>query len=111
AQVLSGSKSQRWLVITKAICPWVSTAALGRPVVPDVKNSQQGLSLSTAALGTDAPKAPSISWATESARDGIALAPLSHSSSVSGCARLTAEATSGNSVWQRNTLGCVTSAI
>ena len=37
---------------TKAIWPWVSTAALERPVVPEVKKNQQGSSYSTAALAT-----------------------------------------------------------
>jgi hypothetical protein len=32
------------LVTTKAIWPWVSTAALERPVVPEVKKNQQGSS-------------------------------------------------------------------
>ena len=32
---------------TKAIWPWVSTAALERPVVPEVKKNQQGSSYST----------------------------------------------------------------
>ncbi len=34
--VVPGIRSQRWLVTTNAICPWVSTPALGRPVVPEV---------------------------------------------------------------------------
>ena len=37
--------------MTNAIWPWVSTAALGRPVVPEVKKNQQGSSCSTAASG------------------------------------------------------------
>ena len=43
-------RSARWLVTTKAIWPWVSTAALERPVVPEVKKNQQGSSYSTAAF-------------------------------------------------------------
>ena len=50
ASVVPGIRSQRWLVTTKAIWPWVSTAALERPVVPEVKKNQQGSSYSTAAL-------------------------------------------------------------
>ena len=37
-----GSKSARWLLTTKAICPWVSTAAFGLPVVPEVKKNHSG---------------------------------------------------------------------
>ncbi len=37
--------------MTNAIWPCVSTAALGRPVVPEVKKNQQGSSCSTAAVG------------------------------------------------------------
>jgi hypothetical protein len=43
------------LVTTKAICPCVSTAAFGLPVVPEVKKNQQGSSRSTGAAGTDRP--------------------------------------------------------
>ena len=42
--VVPGIRSARWLVMTKAIWPWVSTAALERPVVPEVKKNQQGSS-------------------------------------------------------------------
>ena len=42
--VVPGIRSARWLVTTKAIWPWVSTAALERPVVPEVKKNQQGSS-------------------------------------------------------------------
>ena len=31
-----GIRSARWFVTTNAIWPWVSIAALGRPVVPEV---------------------------------------------------------------------------
>ena len=55
ASVVPGIRSQRWLVTTKAIWPCVSTAALGRPVVPEVKKNQQGSSYSTAAAGQGAP--------------------------------------------------------
>ena len=34
--IVPGIRSHRWLVTTKAIWPWVSTPALGLPVVPDV---------------------------------------------------------------------------
>ncbi len=34
--VVPGTRSQRWLVTTKFIWPWVSIAAFGRPVVPEV---------------------------------------------------------------------------
>ena len=44
-------RSQRWLVTTNAIWPCVSTAALERPVVPEVKKNQQGSSCSTGASG------------------------------------------------------------
>ena len=47
--VSPGIRSARWFVTTKAICPWVRTEALGRPVVPEVKKNQQGSSRSTAA--------------------------------------------------------------
>ncbi len=47
AEVRPGIRSQRWLVTTKAIWPWVSTEALGRPDVPEVKKNQQGSSRST----------------------------------------------------------------
>ena len=46
--------------MTKAIWPWVSTAALERPVVPEVKKNQQGSSYSTAALSTLAPVCAAI---------------------------------------------------
>ncbi|MCV5968540.1 AMP-binding protein, partial [Lactococcus petauri] len=36
-------------MITKAIWPWVRTAALGRPVVPEVKKNQHGSSCTTSA--------------------------------------------------------------
>ncbi len=36
SSVVPGIRSARWLVITKPIWPCVSTAALGRPVVPEV---------------------------------------------------------------------------
>ena len=42
--VVPGIRSARWLVTTNAIWPWVSTAALERPVVPEVKKNQQGSS-------------------------------------------------------------------
>ena len=51
AEVRPGIRSQRWLVTTKAIWPWVSTAAFGRPVVPEVKKNQQGSSRSTGDFG------------------------------------------------------------
>ena len=47
--VVPGNRSARWLVATKAIWPCVSTAALGRPVVPEVKKNQQGSAYSTSA--------------------------------------------------------------
>ena len=34
--VVPGIRSARWLVTTKPIWPWVSTPALGLPVVPEV---------------------------------------------------------------------------
>ena len=49
--VVPGIRSQRWFVMTKAIWPCVSTAAFGRPVVPEVKKNQHGSSCSTAATG------------------------------------------------------------
>ena len=48
--MVPGMRSARWLVTTKAIWPWVSTAALERPVVPEVKKNQQGSSYSTAGI-------------------------------------------------------------
>ena len=50
---------------TKAIWPWVSTAALERPVVPEVKKNQQGSSYSTAAFATSAPACAAIASPTD----------------------------------------------
>src|SRR5215213_930869 len=47
--VVPGNRSAKWLVTTNAIWPCVSTAALGRPVVPEVKKNQQGSVYSTSA--------------------------------------------------------------
>ena len=51
--------------MTKAIWPWVSTAALERPVVPEVKKNQQGSSYSTAAFSTAAPACAAIASPTD----------------------------------------------
>ena len=63
--VVPGIRSARWLVTTKAIWPWVSTAALERPVVPEVKKNQQGSSYSTAALSIAAPACADIASLTD----------------------------------------------
>src|SRR5450631_4090540 len=63
--------------MTKAIWPWVNTAALDRPVVPEVKKNQQGSSYSTPAFSKFAP-------------------------AYSLIAALTATAWSGKSPWHRN---------
>ena len=55
AEVRPGIRSQRWLVTTKAIWPWVRTEAFGRPVVPEVKKNQQGSSRSTGTSAGDLP--------------------------------------------------------
>src|SRR3954467_4510616 len=55
ACAVPGIKSQRWFVTTNAICPCVRTAALGRPVVPEVKKNQHGSSYSTEAVGAAWP--------------------------------------------------------
>ena len=49
--MVPGIKSPKWLFTTNANWPCVNTAALGRPVVPDVKKNQQGSSCSTEAAG------------------------------------------------------------
>jgi len=51
--------------MTKAIWPWVSTAALERPVVPDVKKNQQGSSYSTSAASMAAPAWAAIASLTD----------------------------------------------
>src|SRR5882724_3114713 len=63
--VVPGIRSARWLVMTKAIWPWVSTAALERPVVPDVKKNQQGSSYSTSAASMAAPAWAAIASLTD----------------------------------------------
>ena len=59
--------------MTNAICPCVSTAALERPVVPEVKKNQQGPSCSTAAAGTCPRAAVGLNQGVEV---GIAEGPL-----------------------------------
>ena len=101
ASVVPGIRSARWLVTTKAIWPWVSTAALERPVVPEVKKNQQGSSYSTAALSTLAP-----AWRGDHLRRPIvspkAPSPIRQMKSSAGLAAATAAAWSGKSPWQRN---------
>src|ERR1035437_1562683 len=58
-------RSARGLVTTKAIWPWVSTAALERPVVPEVKKNQQGSSYSTTASSISAPACAAIASLTD----------------------------------------------
>ena len=65
-----GVRSARWLVTTKPIWPWVSTAALERPVVPEVKKNQQGSSCSTATFATLAPACDAMASATERSPNG-----------------------------------------
>src|SRR5712691_676717 len=60
-----GMRSARWLVTTKAIWPWVSTAAFERPVVPEVKKNQQGSSYPTPAFSILAPAWAAIASPTD----------------------------------------------
>ena len=64
------SGRQRWLVITNAIWPWVSTAAFERPVVPEVKKNQQGSSYSTLASSTCRAGCAAMTSLTDFRRSG-----------------------------------------
>src|ERR1700730_18414283 len=95
-------RSLRWLVTTKAIWPWVRTAALGRPVVPDVKKNQQGSSYSTPVFSTAAPACAAIASLTDLSAN--APSPIRQMKPSAGLAACTAAAWSGKSPWQRNAL-------
>ena len=97
--VVPGVRSARWLVTTKPIWPWVSTAALERPVVPEVKKNQQGSSCSTATFSTLGRHATRSHRATDvSPKRAL---PIRQVKSSAPC-RFTAAACSGKSPWHRN---------
>src|SRR6266436_4690341 len=100
--VVPGIRSARWLVTTKAIWPWVSTAALERPVVPEVKKNQQGSSYSTLASSTLAPACAVIASLTDFSPS--VPSPIRQVKASAGLEALTAAACSGKSPWQRNAL-------
>src|SRR6266480_697925 len=102
SSVVPGIRSARWLVTTKAIWPWVSTAALERPVVPEVKKNQQGSSYSTPASSTLAPACAAIASLTDFSPS--VPSPIRQVKASAGLAALTAAAWSGKSPWQRNAL-------
>src|ERR1700726_2982798 len=95
-------RSLRWLVMTKAIWPWVSTAALERPVVPEVKKNQQGSSYSTLASSMPAPACAAIASRTDVSPN--APPPIRQVKASAGLAASTAAAWSGKSPWQRKAL-------
>src|SRR5882762_1238405 len=100
--VVPGIRSARWLVMTKAIWPWVSTAALERPVVPDVKKNQQGSSYSTSAASMAAPAWAVIASLTDFSPN--APSPIRQMKTSAGLAASTAAAWPGKSPWHRNAL-------
>src|SRR6266568_1676418 len=100
--VVPGIRSARWLVTTKAIWPWVSTAALERPVVPEVKKNQQGSSYSTPASSIFAPACAAIASLTDFSPS--VPSPIRQVKASAGLAASTAAAWSGKSPWQRNAL-------
>src|SRR5258708_35069148 len=102
SSVAPGIRSASWLVTTKAICPWVSTAALERPVVPEVKKNQQGSSCSTLASSTLAPACAAIASLTE--RSPSVPSPIRQVKASAGLEASTAAAWPGKSPWQRNAL-------
>src|SRR5260221_1402950 len=102
SSVVPGIRSARWLVTTKAICPWVSTAALERPVVPEVKKNQQGSSYSTLVSSMLAPACAAI--ASDTAFSPSTPSPIRQVKASAGLAASTAAAWSGKSPWQRKAL-------
>src|SRR5258705_5300379 len=102
SSVVPGIRSARWLVTTKAIWPWVSTAALERPVVPEVKKNQQGSSYPTPAFSTLTPAWAAMASLTDFSPN--APSPIRQMKASSGLDAFTAAAWSGKSPWQRNAL-------
>src|SRR5258705_6955268 len=102
SSVVPGIRSARWLVTTNAIWPWVSTAALERPVVPEVKKNQQGSSCSTPASSTLAPECAAIASLTELSPSMPS--PIRQVKASAGLDASTAAAWSVKSPWQRNAL-------
>src|SRR6478672_356680 len=100
--VVPGIRSARWLVTTKAIWPWVSTAALERPVVPEVKKNQQGSSCSTPASSTLAPACAALASLTDFSPSEPS--PIRQVKASAGLDASTAAACSGKSPWHKNPL-------
>src|SRR5215211_9294211 len=88
--------------MTKANCPWVSTAALDRPVVPVVKKNQQGSSYSTVASSIFSPACAAMTSATDLSPN--VPSPIRQTNASAGLEAGTTAACSGKSPWQRNAL-------
>src|SRR3984957_9484000 len=88
--------------MTNAIWPWVSTAALERPVVPEVKKNQQGSSYSTRASSIFSPACAAIASLSE--RSPNAPPPMRQVKASPGLAACTAAAWSGKSPWHRKAI-------